>query len=141
VIIARTDVASGEGVPAAIERVKAFRKAGADVLFVELKTSPIILEDMKRVTESVDAPFLINIDGGGVLGALTAPEIEKLGYRIAIYPGLERYAAGFAVKEALATLKRDGSTAAVRDRMFTMQQYNEVLGLSDIESWERKYLK
>ena len=69
---------------------------------------------MKRVTESVDAPFLVNIDGGGRLGELTAPEIERLGFRIAIYPGLERYAAGFAMREALGALKRDGSTRAVQ---------------------------
>jgi 2-methylisocitrate lyase-like PEP mutase family enzyme len=141
IIIARTDVASGQGISAAIERVRAFRKAGADVLFVELKTSPTILDDMKRVTESVDAPFLVNIDGGGTLGALSAAEIEGLGFRIAIYPGLERYAAGYAVREALGALKRDGSTKSVRDRMFTMQQYNEVLGLADIEGWEKRYLK
>ena len=141
IIIARTDVASGQGVGAAIERAKAFHKAGADVLFVELKTSPTVIEDMKRITESVDAPFLVNIDGGGKLGELSAPEIEKLGFRIAIYPGLERYAAGFAMQEALGALKRDGSTRSVRDRMLTMPQYNEVLGLSDIEQWEQKYLR
>jgi len=141
IIIARTDAASGQGVPAAIERVKAFRKAGADVLFVELKTSPTILEDMKRVTESVDAPFLVNIDGGGTLGALAVSEIEALGFRIAIYPGLERYAAGYAVKEALSALKRDGSTKSVRERMLSMQQYNEVLGLGDVEAWEKRYLR
>ena len=141
VIIARTDVASGQGISAAIERVRAFHKAGADVLFVELKTGATLLEDMKRVTDSVDAPFLVNIDGGGVLGALAAPEIERLGFRIAIYPGLERYAAGFAIKEALGALKRDGSTRAVQDRMLTMPQYNEVLELSDVEGWEKKYLK
>ena len=141
VIIARTDAATGQGLDAAIRRVQAFHKAGADVLFVELKTSPTILEDMKRVAESVDAPFLVNIDGGGRLGELTASEIERLGFRIAIYPGLERYAAGFAMREALGALKHDGSTRAVRDRMLTMQQYNEVLEISDIEAWESKYLK
>jgi 2-methylisocitrate lyase-like PEP mutase family enzyme len=141
VVIARTDVASGEGIDAAIKRVQAFHKAGADVLFVELKTSATILEDMKRVTESADAPFLVNIDGGGRLGELTVPEIQALGFRIAIYPGLERYAAGFAVREALVTLKRDGTTRAVRDRMLTMPEYNRVLGLAEVEEWERKYLQ
>ena len=61
--------------------------------------------------------------------------------RIAIYPGLERYAAGYAIREALVALKRDGSTQAVSGRMLTMQQYNEVLELSDIEQWEKKYLR
>lgn len=141
VIIARTDSASGQGIDAAIARVRAFHKAGADVLFVELKTSPTVIEDMKRVTASVDAPFLVNIDGGGRLGELTAAEIEELGFRIAIYPGLERYAAGFAIREALGALKREGSTRTVRDRMLTMPQYNEVLELADVEEWEKKYLK
>lgn len=141
VIIARTDSATGQGIDAAIQRVQAFHQAGADVLFVELKTSPTLLEDMKRITASVDAPFLVNIDGGGRLGELTTAEIERLGFRIAIYPGLERYAAGFAMREALSALKRDGSTKAVSGRMLTMQQYNEVLEISDIEEWEKKYLK
>lgn len=140
IIIARTDAASGHGLDAAIKRVQAFHKAGADVLFVELKTSATILDDMKRVTESVDAPFLVNIDGGGKLGELTVPEIEQLGFRIAIYPGLERYAAGFAIREALGALKRDGSTRAVRDRMLSMQEYNEALDIADVEDWEKKYL-
>jgi hypothetical protein len=29
----------------------------------------------------------------------------------------------------------------VRDRMLTMPQYNEVLGLADIEGWEKRYLR
>ncbi len=141
VIIARTDAASGLGVDAAIERVQAFHRAGADVLFVELKTSPTVLEDMQRVTASVDAPFLVNIDGGGKLGSLTASEIERLGFRVAIYPGLERYAAGYAIREALAALKRDGTTQSVRERMLTMPEYNEALGLADVEQWEQRYLR
>jgi 2-methylisocitrate lyase-like PEP mutase family enzyme len=141
VIIARTDSATGHGLEEAIRRVQAFHKAGADVLFVELKTSATILEDMKRVTGSVPAPCLINIDGGGTLGALTAAEIGQLGYRVAIYPGLQRYAAGFATAEAMAALKRDGSTKAVSDRMFTMQQYNQVLKLGEIEQWEKQYMQ
>jgi 2,3-dimethylmalate lyase len=140
VIIARTDAVAGHGLDAAIKRVQAFHKAGADVLFVELKTSATILDDMKRITESVDAPFLVNIDGGGKLGELTVPEIEQLGFRIAIYPGLERYAAGFAIREALGALKRDGSTRAVRDRMLSMQEYNEALDIAGVEDWEKKYL-
>ena len=140
IIIARTDAASGHGLDEAIRRGKAYRKAGADVVFVELKTSPTILEDMQRVTSEIAAPCLVNIDGGGKLGEMTVPEIEQLGFRIAIFPGLERYAAGFAIREALTALKRDGNTRTVRDRMFSMKEYNEVLGLNDIEAWEKKYL-
>jgi len=141
IIIARTDSAAGNGLDDAILRVKTFRKAGADVLFVELKTSATILDDMKRITSSVDGPCLVNIDGGGKLGDLSAAEIEALGFRIAIFPGLARNAAGFAIREAIDVLKRDGNTKALRGRMMNMKEYNETLGLNDVEAWEKQYLR
>jgi len=141
IIIARTDSATGMGLDEAIRRGQAYRKAGADVVFVELKNSPTILNDLKRVTSEIDAPCLVNIDGGGTLGELTVPEIEQLGFRIAIFPGLGRNAAGYALREAVGALKRDGNTKAVRDRMLSLKEYNEVLGLSDVEDWEKQFLQ
>ncbi len=141
IVIARTDSAAGLGLDDAIKRVQTFRKAGADVLFVELKNSPTILEDMQRITAEAGGPCLVNIDGGGKLGELSAAEIEKLGFRIAIFPGLARNSAVFAIREAVNALKRDGNTRAVSDRMVNMKQYNEVLQLGDVEAWEQKYLR
>lgn len=140
IIIARTDAASGHGLDEAIRRGKAYRKAGADVVFVELKTGPSIMQDLKRVTSEIDAPCLVNIDGGGRLSELTAEEIETLGFRVAIYPGLARYAAGYAIREAVNALKRDGSTRSVSERMLSFREYNDALGISDVEDWEKKYL-
>ena len=141
VIIARTDAAEAHGLDEAIRRARAFRKAGADVIFVEMKSGPSILEDLKRVTSEVDAPCLVNMGAGGKLDGLDAAGIGKLGLRIAIYPGLERAAAGFAIREALAVLKKDGNTRALRGRMLGLREYNEALGLDEVERWEKKYLK
>lgn len=140
IIIARTDSAEGHGIAEAIRRVQAYVGAGADVAFVELKGGPSLIDDLQRVTSVVDAPCLVNVDAGGKLGELDAAGIEKLGLRIAIYPGLARGAAGFAMREALGALKRDGNTRRVRERMLSMQEYTAALGLSDIEAWERTYL-
>jgi len=141
IIIARTDSTEALGLGDAIKRAKAFRKAGADVLFVEMKSGPSILEDLKRVTSEVDAPCLVNMGAGGKLDELDADGIGRLGLRIAIYPGLERAAAGFAIREALAVLKKDGNTGALRGRMLGLKEYNEALGLGEVEEWEKKYLK
>ena len=46
---------------------------------------------------------------------------SALGLRIAIYPGLARYAAGYGIREALGALKRDGTTKQARDRMLDVQ--------------------
>ena len=139
-IIGRTDAAPRFGVEEAIKRAQAFQKAGADVCFVELKTTDNVLDELRRVTESVDAPCLVNVDGGGKLGQLRKAQLEAAGLRMAIYPGLGRYAAGFAVREALQVLMRDGDVNAVSGRMLTMKQYNDVLGADSFSEWERKYL-
>jgi len=141
IIIARTDSADGHGLDEAIRRARAFVTAGADVVFVELKSGPTVIDDLKRVVASVDAPCLINVDAGGRLGELSTAAIEQLGMRLAIYPGLARAAAGYAIREALQVLKRDGNTMAVRERLLGLHDYNVALGLSDIEDWERRFLR
>ncbi len=140
IIIARTDAASGHGLEEAIRRGRAYRKAGADVVFVELKGSSNMLEELKRVTSEVDAPCLVNVEEAGKVGELAAAELDRLGFRIAIYPGLGRYAAGFAIREALEVLKRDGTTKEARARMLTFREYNAVLKLPEVEEWERRYM-
>jgi 2-methylisocitrate lyase-like PEP mutase family enzyme len=141
VIIARTDAATGEGLEEAIRRGKAFRAAGAGAVFVELNSSPDIAEMLKRVAGEIDAPCLVNVGESGKLGELTAAELEKIGMRIAIYPGLARCAAGYGIREALEVLKRDGNTAKARERMLTFKEYNDALGLKEVEEWERRYLR
>src|SRR6185503_5022629 len=138
IIIARTDAAAGHGLDEAIRRGKAYRAAGADVVFVELKSGADIIEQLKRVTGEIDAPCLVNVEEAGKVGEITARELETIGFRLAIYPGLARYAAGYAIRETLAVLKRDGSTKQARSRMLDFREYNEALKLSDVEEWERK---
>lgn len=140
-IIARTDAAEGLGLEEAIRRARAFRAAGADAIFVELKGGPAILDQIRRVTSEVAAPCLVNMGAGGPLEALDAEALARLGVRIAIYPGLARAAAGYAMREALAVLKREGSLAALRGQMLGLREYNEALGLGEVEEWERKYLR
>jgi 2-methylisocitrate lyase-like PEP mutase family enzyme len=141
VVMARTDATEAHGLDEAIRRARAFRKAGADVIFVEMKSGPSILDDLKRVASEVDAPCLVNMGAGGKLDELDAEGVGRLGLRIAIYPGLGRAAAGFALREALAALKKDGNTRALRGRMLGLREYNQVLKLAEIEDWEAKYLK
>jgi 2-methylisocitrate lyase-like PEP mutase family enzyme len=140
IIIARTDAAAGQGLDEAIRRGQAYAKAGADVVFVELKSGADIAEQLKRVTGEIDAPCLVNVEEAGKLGEFSAAELDALGFRLAIYPGLGRYAAGFGIREALRTLERDGSTRNARERMLTFREYNEVLGLADVEAWEKRFL-
>jgi len=139
-IIARTDAAGAHGIDEAIRRAKAYRSAGADVCFVELKKGPDTIAWYRRVTKEVDAPILANVDEAGVLADIGVKGLAEIGFRLAIFPGLARYAAGYGIREALKVLERDGSTTAARDRMLDFKEYNAVLKLDEIEEWEKQYL-
>jgi 2,3-dimethylmalate lyase len=141
IIIARTDAAEAHGLDEAIRRGQAYRKAGADVIFVEMKAGPNVLDDFRRVTAEIAAPCLVNMNAGGKLDELDADGLGRLGLRLAIYPGLARAAAGFAINEALTALRKDGHTRAVRDRMLSLKEYNEALKINEIEDWEKRYLR
>lgn len=141
IIIARTDASEAHGLDEAIKRGKAFHRAGADVIFVEMKAGPSVLEDLKRVTGEMGAPCLVNMGAGGKLDELDANGLARLGLRIAIYPGLARAAAGYAIRDALAGLKRDGNLQSMRGRMLGLKEYNEALRLQEVEEWERRFLR
>ena len=82
-IIARTDARTGLGLDEAIQRGRAYRKAGADVIFVEAPESE---EEFRRVGQEIDAPLLANMVPTGKSPMLSAETLTSFGFRIAIYP-------------------------------------------------------
>jgi 2-methylisocitrate lyase-like PEP mutase family enzyme len=84
---------------------------------------------------------LVNMFKGGKTPLLPASRLEEMGYRIAIFPSDTQRAAIYAMREALAVLKRDGSTAAIDDRLTTFQERDRLVGLKEWEKLEERYLK
>ena len=137
-IIARTDVAAVEGFGAALERAERYLEAGADVLFVE---APRSIEDMKAATARFKgrAPLLANMVEGGKTPILPAAELEALGFSIVIFAaGLVR-AFAFTAREYFAAIKRDGATAAFRDRMLDFKGLNAVVGTPQMFELGKRY--
>lgn len=113
-IVARTDARTTEGIDAAIERANSYAEAGADLIFVE---SPESVDEMRRVNEEVRAPNLANQVEGGRTPLLSAEELSRLGYRVAIYPNSITRLFARAGQEFFSELRRTGSTRAFHDRM------------------------
>ncbi len=137
-IIARTDAAATDGFDAALERAERYLEAGADVLFVE---APRSLDDMKAATARFKgrAPLLANMVEGGKTPILPAAELEALGFSIVIFAaGLVRSFA-FMAREYFAAIKRDGSTAAFRDRMLDFKGLNAVIGTPQMFELGKRY--
>lgn len=139
VLIARTDSAGALGLSEAILRAQAFVDVGADAVFVELKSNPDILQDILKIKKAVSVPVIVNIDSSPALRHLPESELKSAGIDLAIYPAMARSIFGHAMQAALTHLRSVGTMAGYEDRMLTSQQYNDALGLPEIESWEKRF--
>jgi 2-methylisocitrate lyase-like PEP mutase family enzyme len=138
-IIARTDSRAIHGLEDAIDRGRAFARLGVDAVFIEAAESEKELETIARSIP--DVPLMVNMFKGGKTPLLPASRLEEMGYRIAIFPSDTQRAAIYAMKDALAVLKRDGSTAAIDDRLATFKERDRLVGLGDWEKLEDRFLK
>jgi 2,3-dimethylmalate lyase len=137
IVIARTDARAVNGLDDAIARARLYREAGADVIFVEAPTSR---EEIERIAREVEAPLLSNQVPGGRTPAVTASELEKLGYKIVIFPAVGFMAAALAIEKALSQLKETGTDWHEGPVLSPLEIFQRV----GIEAWldmERKYSK
>jgi len=137
-MIARTDARGVHGFDDAINRGRAFAKLGVDAVFVEAPQSDEELEAIPRAIPNV--PLLVNVFKGGKTPMLPVERLEKMGYRIAIYPSETQRAGIYAMRQALGLLKRDGTTEAMDKSLTTFKERDKVVGLDDWQALEKKYL-
>ena len=136
VVIARTDAIATHGLAEALDRLRRYADAGADVLFAD---GPTTLEQLRAIPPALPRPAMANMVEGGRTPALAATELAKLGYRLVIFPNsLVRL---FARQGAalLDTLRGSGSTEEARDRMLSFEELNLLLGAPDLLQAGRRY--
>ncbi|HUG36496.1 MAG TPA: isocitrate lyase/PEP mutase family protein, partial [Candidatus Limnocylindrales bacterium] len=102
VIIARTDARAVTSLDDAIARGNLYAEAGADVIFVE---APQTEEEIHRIAREVRAPLLANMVIGGRTPAVKFSELERIGYKMVIYPAVCMAAAIPAMERALGLLR------------------------------------
>jgi carboxyvinyl-carboxyphosphonate phosphorylmutase len=136
IVVARTDARAPIDLEEAIERGKAYRKAGADVIFVE---APKTLQELKKVADEIDAPLVANMIEDGVTPNLPAHELLKLGYRVAVFPLSALYSATYAMKQVLTELKKTGATQQTRKFMTTFEDFNRFVDLGKYMDLEKRY--
>ena len=124
VLIARTDALAVEGLDAAIERANAYAAAGADVIFVE---APVSIEQIETIARRVPHPKLINMFQGGKTPLVPVARLKALGYQIVIIPSDLQRAAIRAMDDVLAAIARDGSSAALADRMASFKEREAIV--------------
>jgi 2-methylisocitrate lyase-like PEP mutase family enzyme len=129
VIIARTDALAVNGWDDTVRRARAYRDAGADLIFVDgIRTA----DDLRAYAERLaDLPLLYN----GQL--LPVDELAKLGFKVTIHSGT-LLAYHRAARDILAQLKNtgsvanDGANAAFRELL-------DLLGVEETDALGKRY--
>ncbi len=137
-IIARTDARGVNGFDDAVIRANAFAKLGVDAIFLEAPQSEEELAEIPRRVPNI--PLLVNVFKGGKTPMLPMERLEKMGYRIAIYPSETQRAAIHAMRTALSTLKREGTTESIDATLTTFKERDKVVGLDDWNKIEREFM-
>lgn len=138
IIVGRTDSAAAHGMDEAIRRARDFIAVGAEAVFVELKSSPELLDQIRSVSEQVKAPCLVNMSVDPRLLALPTPSWRAHGISVGIFPALARGSFGQALNENMQRLL-SGDTQALIQHLMPGQDYAESLGLSELEQWEQRF--
>ena len=125
VIMARTDAAAGEGVPAAIARAQAYVAAGADMIFAEALPT---LADYRQFTAALKVPVLANLTEFGRTPLFTLAELRAAGIAMALYPLSASRAAAAASLEVYQAIRRDGTQKSVIGKMQPRTELYDILG-------------
>src|SRR5437868_9700677 len=137
VIIARTDANAVYGLEDALSRGRAYREAGADVIFIE---APRSIEELRAIAQAFpDVPLLYNWAESGKTPLLPLEEIHALGFKLVIFPVSMLFAATQALLDLLEALKQGRTSLAFAERMVTFSQFTDQIGLPEIQALERRY--
>ena len=137
VIIARTDANAVYGLEDALRRGRAYREAGADVIFIE---APLSIEELRAIAQAFpDVPLLYNWAESGKTPLLPLEEIHALGFKLVIFPVSMLFAATQALLDLLEALKQGRTSLAFAERMVTFSQFTDHIGLPEIQALERRY--
>jgi len=135
-IVARTDARQARGLSDAISRAIAFKQAGADAIFVE---APQSKEEMREISRHVKGPLVANMLERGVTPLLSPQELLDLGFQLVVWPLSPLYAVAKTLADTYSTLRQDGSTTAILDRLMSFDDFNAIVGLEEKYEVDRKY--
>jgi carboxyvinyl-carboxyphosphonate phosphorylmutase len=136
-IIARTDSRAVMGVEEAIRRGNAYAEAGADMVFVD---GPQSEEELKLIAREIKGPLMVNMSEGGVTPIVNAKALEKMGFKITIFPTSALLAATKTMMGLMKELKEKGTTEAFWGDMLSLKEFHEFIGFPEVYELEKKYV-
>jgi 2-methylisocitrate lyase-like PEP mutase family enzyme len=143
VIKARTDAAGVLGIDAAIERLQAYERAGADHLVAD---AVLEAEHIAAVVAATQKPVSVNMGFGirqrNTTPLRTAQQLQDMGVAAVTYPRMLSAAAMTGMKHALDALlaAAGGHTPVDRpDLAVSFEEINDLMGLAQLRGLEERF--
>jgi 2-methylisocitrate lyase-like PEP mutase family enzyme len=127
-IVARTDSRQALGLDEAIKRGIAFKNAGADAVFIE---APESKEEMREIAKHVKGHLVANMLERGVTPLMGPEELKELGFDLVVWPLAPLYSVAKSLTDVYTTLRKEGSTLSILDRLMPFDEFNGIVGLNE----------
>lgn len=132
-LIARSDARAVEGLDKAIDRMKAYIDAGADMIFPEALKSE---KEFEQVRAALNVPILANMTEFGKSRLLNKKELEDIGFNIVIYPVTTLRLAMGEVDRGLDAILKDGDQNGILDKMQHRSDLYDLLRYEDYNKFD-----
>ncbi len=134
VVVARTDARATHDLDEAIRRGRAYKEAGADVIFPEaLETE----DEFSAYAREVPGPLLANMTEFGKGPLLPAGRLAELGFRVVIFPVSAARLFTRQAGEFYTDLLARGTQRDWIDRMATREELYDLVGYDEYAALDR----
>lgn len=135
-VIGRTDALPAAGIDEAVARAQRYQDAGVDLVFVDgIKT----VAEVEAVARRVTGPKVVSIVDGTPAVALTAPELQAMGFSIVFYAVTALFSAARAVQESLAALHAGGTPGALAQPGLSYAAFADAVGLAHHQRLDEQF--
>lgn len=135
VVIARTNAVRQTGMDDALRRAAAYRKAGADMLYISARNP----EEARRIARELPPPYMFSLAGHGAEAAgMTLAELGDLGFRI-LASSISAYAFHRALAQSYQHLARGVADPLFAGTTHKAEQsaLHETIGMAQMLEIER----
>lgn len=134
-VIGRTDAMPAVGPAEAIDRAKRYQDAGVDLVFVDgIKT----IAEVEAVANGVEGPKVVSIVDGNETEQLTTATLQSMGFSVVLYAVTTLFIATRAIEDALATLRADGTPAAVGPK-HSYAEFTEIVDQARFSEFDDRF--
>jgi 2-methylisocitrate lyase-like PEP mutase family enzyme len=137
-VIARTDAMQGEGLQAAIDRLGAYKEAGADLL---MALGPYDRKGAEAVIRKTPGKLAYLNAESLTMPMITPAELQAMSVPLVIFPTSLVLATARAMQRTLEAIRDTGTTEPMIGRdLVPPTEFNELVGLGAVRQAEAKYV-